>query len=174
MVAKRDSKLYVIGDFYCSARRGRIYLPQDELAQAGLSEEDVFNGKVTDKWRNFMENQIARARMFFREAEEGVCELSQASRWPVRPRTRFLTFFNGLKLQFLDIRDWTALNDLLDVYSNMCRTSDCNCKLIATLLFMTSCRCMLHCYYISKYWMRLKQMTTTTSQKGRMWAKPRS
>lgn len=67
----------------CSARRGRIYLPQDELAQAGLSEEDIFDCKVTDKWRSFMKSQIKRARMFFEQAEKGVTELSQASRWPV-------------------------------------------------------------------------------------------
>lgn len=66
-----------------SARRGRIYLPQDELAQAGLSDEDIFAGRVTDKWRNFMKNQIKRARMFFDEAEKGVLELNKASRWPV-------------------------------------------------------------------------------------------
>jgi phytoene synthase len=66
-----------------SARRGRIYLPQDELAQAGLSDEDIFNGKVTDKWRSFMKVQIKRARMFFDEAEKGVAELNDASRWPV-------------------------------------------------------------------------------------------
>lgn len=66
-----------------SARRGRVYLPQDELNQAGLSDEDIFAGKVTDKWRNFMKHQIKRARMFFDEAEKGVTELSAASRWPV-------------------------------------------------------------------------------------------
>ena len=66
-----------------SAGRGRIYLPQDELAQAGISDDDIFAGKVTDKWRNFMKNQIKRARMFFDEAENGVTELSAASRWPV-------------------------------------------------------------------------------------------
>lgn len=84
MFPARDFNLYVVDDFNFSARRGRIYLPQDELAQAGLSDEDVFNGQVTNKWRTFMKNQIARARMFFREAEKGVCELNQASRWPVR------------------------------------------------------------------------------------------
>jgi 15-cis-phytoene synthase len=68
-----------------SARRGRIYLPQDELAQAGLSDEDIFKGVVTNRWRNFMKRQIKRARMFFEEAERGVTELSQASRWPVSP-----------------------------------------------------------------------------------------
>nr|APB08593.1 phytoene synthase [Rhododendron molle] len=65
------------------ARRGRVYLPQDELAQAGLSDEDIFAGKVTDKWRSFMKNQIKRARLFFDEAEKGVTELNSASRWPV-------------------------------------------------------------------------------------------
>jgi phytoene synthase len=70
-----------------SATRGRIYLPQDELAQAGLSDEDIFKGVVTTRWRNFMKRQIKRARMFFEEAERGVTELSQASRWPVSPMT---------------------------------------------------------------------------------------
>jgi phytoene synthase len=66
-----------------SARRGRIYLPLDELAQAGLTEEDIFRGKVTDKWRRFMKGQIQRARLFFDEAEKGVAHLDSASRWPV-------------------------------------------------------------------------------------------
>lgn len=73
----------ILRDVGEDARRGRVYLPQDELAQAGLSDEDIFAGKVTDKWRSFMKNQIKRARMFFDEAEKGVTELSSASRWPV-------------------------------------------------------------------------------------------
>lgn len=78
-----DLRFFIIL-FSLSARRGRVYLPQDELVQAGLSDEDIFAGKVTDKWRNFMKKQIKRARMFFDEAEKGVRELSAASRWPVR------------------------------------------------------------------------------------------
>jgi len=70
--------------FVCSARRGRIYLPQDELARFGLSDADIFAGKVTDKWRAFMKDQIKRARVFFVEAEKGVRELDKDSRWPVR------------------------------------------------------------------------------------------
>ncbi|KAK9265987.1 hypothetical protein L1049_007383 [Liquidambar formosana] len=65
------------------ARRGRIYLPQDELERAGLSDDDIFRGQVTDKWRSFMKGQIKRARMFFDQAEKGVGELISASRWPV-------------------------------------------------------------------------------------------
>ncbi|KAH0699954.1 hypothetical protein KY290_014768 [Solanum tuberosum] len=73
----------ILRDVGEDARRGRVYLPQDELAQAGLSDEDIFAGRVTDKWRIFMKKQIQRARKFFDEAEKGVTELSSASRWPV-------------------------------------------------------------------------------------------
>ncbi|CAI9763501.1 unnamed protein product [Fraxinus pennsylvanica] len=73
----------ILRDVGEDARRGRIYLPQDELAQAGLLDDDIFAGKVTDKWRNFMKKQITRARKFFDDAEKGVTELSAASRWPV-------------------------------------------------------------------------------------------
>ncbi|XP_043702245.1 phytoene synthase 2, chloroplastic-like [Telopea speciosissima] len=73
----------ILRDVGEDARRGRIYLPQDELARAGLSEDDIFRGKVTEKWRNFMRSQIKRARMFFDEAEKGVDELNPESRWPV-------------------------------------------------------------------------------------------
>ncbi|KAF6146537.1 hypothetical protein GIB67_008823 [Kingdonia uniflora] len=73
----------ILRDVGEDARRGRVYLPQDELSQAGLSDEDIFAGRVTDNWRNFMKKQIKRARMFFDESENGVTELSSASRWPV-------------------------------------------------------------------------------------------
>ncbi|GKB37800.1 pentatricopeptide repeat-containing protein, partial [Tanacetum coccineum] len=49
----------------------------------GLSDEDILVGKVTDKWRIFMKKQIKRARAFFDEAQEGVTQLSSASRWPI-------------------------------------------------------------------------------------------
>nr|QMU23688.1 phytoene synthase 1 [Eleocharis dulcis] len=73
----------ILRDVGEDARRGRIYLPLDELAQAGLSEDDIFAGKVTDRWRNFMKGQIKRARVFYDEAERGIFELNPASRWPV-------------------------------------------------------------------------------------------
>ncbi|KAG5222733.1 phytoene synthase [Salix suchowensis] len=38
----------ILRDVGEDARRGRIYLPQDELAQAGLSDEDIFKG---NRWR---------------------------------------------------------------------------------------------------------------------------
>ena len=56
---------------------GRIYLPQDELAEFGLSEADLGAGIVTDKWRRFMRFQIERARGLYKEAWRGVALLNR-------------------------------------------------------------------------------------------------
>ena len=40
-------------------------------------------GKVDDRWRAFMQFQIARAREVFKEAEDGVNCLHEDARWPV-------------------------------------------------------------------------------------------
>ena len=69
--------------FACSSLRGRVYLPQDELAAFGLSDADIFEGKVTPQWRDFMRFQIDRARRYFKLAEDGVYQLDAQSRWPV-------------------------------------------------------------------------------------------
>ncbi|GAA0184990.1 cyclase [Lithospermum erythrorhizon] len=60
----------ILRDVGEDASRGRIYLPQDELARFGLSDEDVLSMKVTDRWINFMKEQIKRARFYYQLAEE--------------------------------------------------------------------------------------------------------
>ncbi|KAK1435209.1 hypothetical protein QVD17_00970 [Tagetes erecta] len=73
----------ILRDVGEDALRGRVYLPQDELSQFGLCDEDVYSRRVTDKWREFMKGQITRARFYFNEAEEGVPKLDKDSRWTV-------------------------------------------------------------------------------------------
>ncbi|XP_065878913.1 phytoene synthase 2, chloroplastic-like [Euphorbia lathyris] len=73
----------ILRDVGEDALRGRIYLPQDELSQFGLSDKDVFERKVSDGWREFMKEQIKRARYYFNLAEEGASQLDKDSRWPV-------------------------------------------------------------------------------------------
>jgi phytoene synthase len=46
---------------------GRVYLPQDELMQYGVSEDDVAAGRVGDEWRALMAFQAARARAHLAE-----------------------------------------------------------------------------------------------------------
>ncbi|KAF7836983.1 phytoene synthase 2, chloroplastic-like [Senna tora] len=73
----------ILRDVGEDASRGRVYLPQDELGQFGLSDKDIFSRKVTEEWREFMKHQITRARFYFNLAEEGASQLDKASRWPV-------------------------------------------------------------------------------------------
>jgi len=63
--------------------RDRIYLPLDELAEFGLTEADIFAGKVDDRWREFMKFQIKRAREYFEIAKEGIGSLDPKVRWAV-------------------------------------------------------------------------------------------
>jgi len=76
-----------------SALRGRVYLPQDELAQFGLCDKDVFSRNVSERWRKFMKHQITRARFYFNRAEEGVSQLEKASRWPVGKPACYLYWY---------------------------------------------------------------------------------
>ncbi|XP_056165593.1 phytoene synthase 2, chloroplastic-like [Syzygium oleosum] len=73
----------ILRDVGEDALRGRVYLPQDELAQFGLSDKDIFSRRVTDGWREFIKQQITRARFYFNMAEDGASHLNKASRWPV-------------------------------------------------------------------------------------------
>ncbi|KAH7532305.1 hypothetical protein FEM48_Zijuj04G0005900 [Ziziphus jujuba var. spinosa] len=73
----------ILRDVGEDAIRGRVYLPQDELQQFGLCDKDVFSRKVSDRWREFMREQITRARFYFDLAEEGASQLDKDSRWPV-------------------------------------------------------------------------------------------
>jgi squalene synthase HpnC len=43
-------------------RKGRIYLPLDEMARFGISERQIAEGRVDALWQQFMKTQIERAR----------------------------------------------------------------------------------------------------------------
>jgi phytoene synthase len=68
--------------------RNRIYVPLEDLAEFGITEDEVLtglvkNGKVDERWVKFMKFQIARARECFASAEAGVNCLNKDARWPV-------------------------------------------------------------------------------------------
>ncbi|NDC36043.1 MAG: phytoene synthase, partial [Synechococcaceae bacterium WB9_2_112] len=63
--------------------RGRIYLPLEELARFGVSEDQLMAGVVDDNWRALMAFQVQRARDWFARSEAGVRWLAADARWPV-------------------------------------------------------------------------------------------
>ncbi len=58
----------IIRDVGEDARRGRIYLPQDELARFGVAEADLSQARYSDNFRRLMEFQVERAQSTYRQA----------------------------------------------------------------------------------------------------------
>ena len=58
----------IIRDVGEDARRGRIYLPLDELRKANVSEEDILQSRETAQVKELMEFQIERAESFYDKA----------------------------------------------------------------------------------------------------------
>lgn len=56
---------------------GRVYIPQDELASHGVSEDDIAAGRVTPAWQSLMAYQGARARAYL---EDGLMLLRSLDR----------------------------------------------------------------------------------------------
>ena len=73
----------ILRDVGEDARRGRIYIPLEELTLFNYTEQDLLNEVVDDRWRELMQFQIQRARKVYASAESGISTLSPDARWPV-------------------------------------------------------------------------------------------
>ena len=60
----------IIRDLGEDARRGRIYIPLDELKKLGVSEEEIISLKNSGKIKNLVKNQVDRAIKFYSLAIE--------------------------------------------------------------------------------------------------------
>jgi phytoene synthase len=58
----------IIRDVGEDARRGRIYLPQDELARFGVAGADLSDARYSDNFRKLMAFQVERAQATYRQA----------------------------------------------------------------------------------------------------------
>jgi 15-cis-phytoene synthase len=73
----------ILRDVGEDARRGRIYLPQEDLARFGLSDHDILTSNHTDAFRAMMRFQIARAHALYEQSWPGVALLHKDSRLAV-------------------------------------------------------------------------------------------
>ena len=86
--------------------RGRIYLPQEDLAHFGYSEEDLMAGRLNQAWKDLMAFQLRRAREWFDRSEAGVRWLSRDARWPVWTSLRL---YRGI-LDVIERHDYDVFN----------------------------------------------------------------
>jgi phytoene synthase len=71
-------------------RRGRVYLPQEDLDRFGVTRAGLQRGEVTPAVRDLLRFEVARTREVYREAEPGIGLLHPTSQDCVR--TAFLLY----------------------------------------------------------------------------------
>jgi phytoene synthase len=71
----------ILRDVREDAERGRIYLPQDEMARFGITDEDILQGRRSEAMKQFMAFQVKRAQEYYRQA---FALLPEEDRYPQR------------------------------------------------------------------------------------------
>ena len=64
-------------------RRGRVYLPMEDLARFGYAEQDLASGVVDERFVALMRFEIDRARGLYEVADEGMRYIPRGRRFPV-------------------------------------------------------------------------------------------
>lgn len=70
----------ILRDVGEDAARGRVYLPQSDLARFGLTGGDILNGVQDERFMALMQYEIERARRLYAAALPGIALLSAAAR----------------------------------------------------------------------------------------------
>lgn len=70
----------ILRDIKEDADRDRIYLPQEDLQKFGVTEQELKQGELTDRFRALMQFEAERAKEFYRQAHELFPLISKAGR----------------------------------------------------------------------------------------------
>lgn len=72
----------IIRDVGDDARRGRIYLPQEDLDRFGVKATEILNGVHSDNFVQLMRFQTERARAYYRDAMRALPESERRAQRP--------------------------------------------------------------------------------------------
>lgn len=86
----------IIRDVGEDARRGRIYLPQEELRQFGVPEADILQSRPTPAFQSLMQFQYERAQSLYARA---LCELPAIDRKTQRPGLVMAAIYRALLVE---------------------------------------------------------------------------
>lgn len=92
-------------------RRGRVYLPQEDLGRFGVTRADLARGVVTDQVKALLQFEIARTRELYDRARPGIEMLHPTSRDCIR--TAF-TLYAGI-LDAVEAADYRVLDRRVSV-----------------------------------------------------------
>lgn len=101
----------VVRDVGEDLRRGRVYLPREDLDHFGVTREDLASGVVDGRVRRLLAYEVARTRELLRAAEPGVRLLHPTSRDCVRTA---MTLYGGI-LDAVERADYQVLDRRVSV-----------------------------------------------------------
>lgn len=87
-------------------RRGRVYLPKEDLAMFAVTVDDLIRGVVDGKVRRLIAYEVARARELYRSAAHGIRLLDPTSRDCIRTAHRLY----GSILDEIEAADYRVLD----------------------------------------------------------------
>ncbi len=73
----------ILRDIKEDATMNRIYLPQEDLRNFNVSEQQIFDNKFDKNFVNLMKFQISRAREYYQKCEQGIPLLEKETRFCV-------------------------------------------------------------------------------------------
>jgi len=85
-------------------RRGRVYLPLEDLARFGYTERDLASGVVDGRFAALMRFEIDRARRLYEVADEGMGYIPRGRRFPVVvARELYAAILGRIEAQHYDV-----------------------------------------------------------------------
>jgi phytoene synthase len=102
----------IVRDVGEDARRGRIYLPVEELQQFNVPAADVLAYRETDNFRQLMEFQIARAERYY---DEALAALPKVDRKHQRAGLVMAAIYRATLREILDDGPQKVLNQRLSL-----------------------------------------------------------
>ncbi|MDQ8032914.1 squalene synthase HpnD [Bordetella genomosp. 1] len=101
----------IVRDVGDDARRGRIYLPVNELQQFEVKASDILNGVYSDRFNALMAFQAARTRELYREAMEALPEADIRAQ---RPGLMMAAIYHAL-LDEIERDNWQVLHQRISL-----------------------------------------------------------
>lgn len=101
----------IIRDVGDDARRGRIYIPVNDMQQFEVKASDILNGEYSDRFSALMKFQTDRARTLYREAMEN---LPESDRRAQRPGLMMAAIYYAL-LDEIERDNWQVLHQRISL-----------------------------------------------------------
>lgn len=101
----------IIRDVGDDARRGRIYIPVNDMQQFEVKASDILNGEYSDRFSALMKFQADRARELYREA---MSSLPEADRRSQRPGLMMAAIYYAL-LDEIERDNWQVLHQRISL-----------------------------------------------------------